>query len=73
VRCGKACEPGASAYLDPGEGGLVCRACGGARLLLRGERRERLLAAGRGDDAALDGEDVRLAFEIVDAALGAHG
>ncbi len=72
VRCGKACDPGAGAYLDPGEGGLVCRACGGARILLRGERRERLLAAGRGDDAALDTEDVRVALEIVEAALEAH-
>ncbi len=72
VRCGKPCEPGASAYLDPGEGGLICRACGGARLLLRGERRERLLAASQGDDAALGEEEVRLAVEIVDAALAAH-
>jgi DNA repair protein RecO (recombination protein O) len=73
VRCGRACDPGASAYLDPGEGGLVCRACGGGRVLLRGERRERLLAASQGDDAALGAEDVRLALEIVDAALAAHG
>jgi len=73
VRCGRACEPGASAYLDPGEGGLVCRACGGGRVLLRGERRERLLAAIQGDDAALGAEEVRLALEIVDAALAAHG
>jgi DNA repair protein RecO (recombination protein O) len=72
VRCGRACEPGASAYLDPGEGGLVCRACGGARLLVRGEARERLLAASRGDDAALGPDEVRLALEIVDAALAAH-
>jgi DNA repair protein RecO (recombination protein O) len=72
VRCGKACEPGASAYLDAGEGGLVCRGCGGARQLLRGERRERLLAAARGEEAALDAEDARLAFELVDAALAAH-
>jgi len=72
VRCGKACEPGASAYLDPGEGGLVCRACGGARMLLRGDCRERLLAASEGDDAALGEDAVRTALEIVDAALEAH-
>lgn len=72
VRCGRLCEAGASAYLDPGEGGLVCRACGGARLLLRGELRSRLLAASQGDDAALGAEDVRAALEIVDAALEAH-
>jgi DNA repair protein RecO (recombination protein O) len=73
VRCGRACNPGASAYLDPGEGGLMCRACGGGRVLLRGERRERLLAASKGDDAALGAEEVKLALEIVDAALAAHG
>lgn len=72
VRCGRPCEPGASACLDAAEGGLICRACGGARLLLRGERREKLLAASLGEDAALDAEDVRVALEIVDAALAAH-
>ena len=73
VRCGRLCEPGAGAFLDPGQGGLVCRACGGAGILLRGERRERLLAASLGDDAALDPDDVRAALEIVDATLDAHG
>jgi DNA repair protein RecO (recombination protein O) len=72
VRCGKPCEPGGSAYLDPGEGGLVCRACGGARMLLRGEPRARLLAASLGDEAALGPDEVRTALEIVDAALEAH-
>jgi DNA repair protein RecO (recombination protein O) len=72
VRCGRACDPGASAYLDPGEGGLICRACGGARILLRGDRRERLLAASRGEEHALDADDVRTALEMVDAALEAH-
>ncbi len=41
-------------------------------MLLRGERRERLLAALQGDDAALGVEEVRVAMEIVDAALAAH-
>jgi DNA repair protein RecO (recombination protein O) len=72
VRCGKACEPRASAYLDPGEGGLVCRGCGGGPVLLRGERRERLLAATLGHPEALGDEDVRVALEIVEAALAAH-
>jgi DNA repair protein RecO (recombination protein O) len=72
VRCGKACEPGASAYLDPGQGGLVCRGCGGARMLVRGAAREQLLAVSRGDDVALGPEEVRLALEIVEAALAAH-
>ncbi|APR75001.1 DNA recombination and repair protein RecO [Minicystis rosea] len=72
VRCGKACDAGASACLDPAEGGLVCRACGGARLVLRGERRERLLAATLGESPAMDDEDVKAAMEIIDAALAAH-
>jgi DNA repair protein RecO (recombination protein O) len=73
VRCDKPCEPGASAYLDPGQGGLVCRACGGAGILLRGERRERLLAASLGEETVLGPDDVRAALEIVDATLEAHG
>ncbi len=72
VRCGKPCEPGASACYDPGEGGLICRACGGAGMRMRGERRERLLAASLGDDSALGADEVKLAMEIVDAALAAH-
>lgn len=72
VRCGRACDPGAGAYVDPAEGGLVCRACGGARLLLRAERRARLIAASRGEGTSLDPEDVRTALEIIDAALAAH-
>ncbi|MFT3771139.1 MAG: DNA repair protein RecO [Minicystis sp.] len=72
VRCGKVCEQGASASLDPAEGGLICRACGGARLLLRGERREKLLAASLGEAVEMDAEDVKAALEIIDAALAAH-
>jgi DNA repair protein RecO (recombination protein O) len=72
VRCGRLCEPRASAYLDPGAGGLVCRSCGGGPILLRGERRERLLLAAAGRESALAAEDVRAAIEIVEAALAAH-
>lgn len=72
VRCGRLCEAGASACLSAAEGGLICRACGGAPMLLRGERRERLLLASQGDESALDPDDVRVALEIVEAALVAH-
>src|SRR5262249_10170235 len=72
VRCGRPCEPGASACVDATAGGLVCRACGGARISLREERRIRLLAALQGDDEALDVEDATIAVALVDAALDAH-
>jgi DNA repair protein RecO (recombination protein O) len=72
VRCGRLCGGSSSAFVDPGEGGLVCRACGGARLLLRGGRRARFLAASHGDDAALRGDDPAAAVALVEATLDAH-
>lgn len=72
VRCGRGCGAGASACVDPAAGGLVCRSCGGARLILSGERRARFSAAVGGDDAALVVEDARTAIELVDVALAAH-
>jgi DNA repair protein RecO (recombination protein O) len=73
VRCGRDCAGSASAFVDPTEGGLVCRACGGARLLLRDGRRGRFLASTMGDDGALrDDEDAAAAIELVEATLAAH-
>lgn len=73
IRCGRSCEPGLPAYFDAGQGGLVCRACGGARTLLAASRREHLAAAIRGDDGALSDGDVAFAISIVEEALSAHG
>jgi DNA repair protein RecO (recombination protein O) len=72
VRCGRPCDGSSSAFVDPAEGGLVCRACGGARLLLRENRRARFLAAAQGDDAALHPDDPAAAIELVEATLAAH-
>ena len=72
VRCGRTCEPGTSACLDPAVGGLVCRACGGAFLVLRAERRTLLHAASLGEDVILGPDDVRATLAIIDAALAAH-
>lgn len=72
VRCGRACEPGAAACVDPAAGGLVCRACGGARIVLGGERRAQLLAASLGEEVSLGPDDARAALEIVEAAMAAH-
>jgi DNA repair protein RecO (recombination protein O) len=72
VRCGRACDAGASAYVDAAVGGLVCRACGGARTVLRAERRRRLQAASEGEDGELDPDDVVAALGIVEEAIEAH-
>jgi DNA repair protein RecO (recombination protein O) len=71
VRCGRPCGS-SSAFVDPAEGGLICRACGGARLLLRKGRRARFLAAAQGDDAVLQGDDPAAAIALVEATLAAH-
>ena len=72
VRCGRDCGGSSSAFVDPAEGGLVCRACGGARLLLREGRRARFLASTLGDDVALRGDDATAAIELIEATLAAH-
>lgn len=73
VRCGKACPPDQVALVDPQHGGLVCRACGGARVRLDGPTRERLArAAATGDAEALTTSDAELASDLVDAVLKAH-
>jgi DNA repair protein RecO (recombination protein O) len=72
VRCGRGCDPEGAGGADPERGGLVCRACGGGRVLLRASLRARILRATSGDDAALLPEDLRAAMELVDGALAAH-
>jgi DNA repair protein RecO (recombination protein O) len=66
VRCGKECEPGRTAMVDPDRGGLVCRACGGARFRLGGAARARVAAG------TLLPEDVDVALDLVERALRAH-
>ncbi|HVU01292.1 MAG TPA: DNA repair protein RecO [Polyangiaceae bacterium] len=66
VRCGKPCEPGKAAMIDPVRGGLVCRACGGARFRVSGAARARLAKA------ELAPPDVDLALDLVERALAAH-
>ncbi|MEZ4297306.1 MAG: DNA repair protein RecO [Polyangiaceae bacterium] len=72
VRCGRECAPEATACIDGAQGGLVCRACGGARLVLRPARRRALRAALEGDTATLADEDAACAIELVTATLEAH-
>jgi DNA repair protein RecO (recombination protein O) len=73
VRCGRPCRLGATAYADAAAGGLVCRACGGGRILLRPDLRARLLAAmGDAPGSSILSEDVPTAFDLVEGALAAH-
>ncbi len=72
VRCSRPCPAEAPACLDPLAGGLVCRACGGARLILRADLRARIEAACAGDDEALREEDTRIVVDLVEAVITAH-
>ena len=66
VKCGKPCEKGRSAFVDPVRGGLVCRSCGSARIKLNGATRERLATL------SLVPEDVDVALDLVERTLKAH-
>ncbi len=72
VRCGRACESGRAAMIDATRGGLVCRACGGARVQLDGAVRARLASAAAGKIPGLSAEDANVALGLVEAALRAH-
>lgn len=72
VRCGRECAPEATACIDAGQGGLVCRACGGARIVLRPARRRALSAALEGDPAVLSADDAACAIALVTETLQAH-
>ncbi len=72
VRCGRPCPADQSAMVDAARGGLVCRACGGARLKLPGQTRERLLEVAAGAEITLDADELTLALELVEQAMRAH-
>lgn len=73
VVCGRTCGPTASADIDATRGGLVCRACGGARTRLSAARRARLVAAANAAAAvSLEPNDASLVLALVDEALSAH-
>jgi DNA repair protein RecO (recombination protein O) len=76
VRCGRACDPTRSAYVDAGAGGLICQSCGGGQSphhhLVDAATRGRLSAAASGRDAALHAGDTAVAQKLVDEALAGH-
>jgi DNA repair protein RecO (recombination protein O) len=72
VRCGKPCPEAQPARVDAARGGLVGRACGGARTRLSAEQRARLFLAAAGSPGALAAADAELALDLVEQALLAH-
>ena len=71
VSCGKAPGPSQAAAVDAARGGLICRACGGARRRLSASERGALARAASGGE--LDDEHAALALELVEQALKTHG
>ncbi len=72
VRCGRPCPAEQAAMVDAAQGGLVCRACGGARLKLPARARARLRELSLGGEASLDAAELELALELVEQAMRAH-
>lgn len=70
VRCGKECPKGRSGTLDLARGGLVCRECGGASLVVPANLREAAIFAQRGEPFAAELAGALLT--IVDRAMVAH-
>ncbi len=68
VKCGTPCPEDASALFDADKGGIVCRKCGGARVLVRAPVRR----------AAIDGrvsaiaEHAKAIVALVEAVMAAH-
>jgi DNA repair protein RecO (recombination protein O) len=72
VRCGKRCPEAQPAMVDAAHGGLLCRACGGARTRLSADQRLSLARAAAGVTTALQVADTELALELVEQAMRAH-
>ena len=76
IRCGTPCPVERSATFDTTRGGLLCRACGGARFLLTPAARTaaRALANPQTDVLAtpVSAEITATLIELVDASMAAH-
>ena len=72
VRCNKLCPPQASAHVNPRQGGVVCRACGGAGPLLSASLRRNMERAARLGTGELSTEESGVALGIVELALLTH-
>lgn len=73
VACGRSCPEARPAYVDVGRGGLICRSCGGARLILSPRARRAGLAVQRGEDVELSKGDAEEILALASGAMAAHG
>ncbi len=73
VVCSRPCPDGKPACVDPARGGLVCLACGGARLVLSPDARRLARAAQEGRPADFSREEADPILAVVEAAMAAHG
>ncbi|MCW5790920.1 MAG: DNA repair protein RecO [Polyangiaceae bacterium] len=70
VACRRPCPEGQAAFVSARRGGAVCRACGGAGLVIGGATRARLLGLSAG--GALAAEDAEPAIALVEETLRVH-
>ncbi len=72
VRCGKACPEDRAATVDGARGGIVCQACGGARVLIHAPVRAKAREALRGATISLEPGEADELVRLVEVALAAH-
>jgi DNA repair protein RecO (recombination protein O) len=75
VVCGRPCPVGKPACIDAARGGLVCRSCGGAPVVLEADALgvARAIAAGVGvEGGALNAKDAAVLLRVVDSAMATH-
>ena len=71
-QCDKVCPDSGAVTVDPAQGGVVCRNCGGGPILLGGALRERIVATCEGVNALVDG-DAPAVVRLVKAMMRDHG
>jgi DNA repair protein RecO (recombination protein O) len=72
VACGRECPTGKAACVDPGRGGLVCRACGGASSVLLPDTRAAARALASGVSREVTASQAESLLAIVDRGMAAH-
>ena len=73
VRCGKPCPDGSPALIEPSEGGLVCRACGGGPLRMSPDERRQCAAFMHDPTVLLEDGLMATLADILRDMLRAHG